>query len=230
MAYKYPCFQLPSPNCGNNEELLHCNKENSRRNCCQALAAAVRSENESTACIVSRILFLDSYFYSEDKDSWNWPNGVKMHVLGSLILQSIFRLPNDFILEYIYSITSLEDNHVLEASKDPGGARVIEAFLNSNASTKHKRKLVINNFIDMKVHQAPNILSTLPMRSNSKMVLHTPNRNPAEFSIPDPQNKFTICAMSAFCANYPSSFPDIYKLICKPSFQIINLKPFGSRV
>lgn len=123
--------------------------------CCQALAAAVRLENESTACIVSRILFLDSYFYSEDKDSWNWPNGVKMHVLGSLILQSIFRLPNDFILEYIHSITSLEDNHVLEASKDPGGARVIEAFLNSNASTKHKRKLVIKlrgHFGELSVH------------------------------------------------------------------------------
>lgn len=36
---------------------------------------------------------------------------------------------------------------MLEASKDPGGARVIEAFLNSNASTKHKRKLVIKYVI-----------------------------------------------------------------------------------
>ncbi|KAL2493361.1 Pumilio23 [Abeliophyllum distichum] len=123
--------------------------------CCQALAAAVRLENESTICIVPRILFLDSYFNSEENDSWNWPNGVKMHLLGSLILQSIFRLPNDFILQYISSITSLEDNHVLEASKDPSGARVIEAFLSSNASTKHKRKLVIKlrgHFGELSVH------------------------------------------------------------------------------
>ncbi|CAI9772352.1 unnamed protein product [Fraxinus pennsylvanica] len=37
-------------------------------------------------------------------------------------------------------------------------------------------------------------LSTQPMRSNSKMDLCTLNRNPAEFSIPDPQNKYTIGA------------------------------------
>lgn len=61
--------------------------------CSQALAAAVCAMDESPGCIVPRILFLDNYYSSEDKTNWNWPDGVKMHVVGSLILQSIFRLP-----------------------------------------------------------------------------------------------------------------------------------------
>ena len=37
----------------------------------------------------------------------------------------------------------MEAEHVLEAAKDAGGARVIEAFLASDASTKQKRRLVV---------------------------------------------------------------------------------------
>ncbi|KAG8380221.1 hypothetical protein BUALT_Bualt07G0170800 [Buddleja alternifolia] len=111
--------------------------------CCQALADAVRSTNESSACIVPRLLFLDNYLFTNDKANWSWPNGFKMHVMGSLILQSVFKFPSEFIQAYITSITSLEDNQVLEASKDPSGARVIEAFLSSSAPAKQKRKLVI---------------------------------------------------------------------------------------
>ncbi|KAL0354415.1 UNVERIFIED_CONTAM: Pumilio23 [Sesamum radiatum] len=110
--------------------------------CCKALADAVCLTNEPSACIVPRILFLDNYFSAVDKANWNWPSGVKMHVLGSLMLQSIFRFPSEFIQAYITSITSLEETQVLEASKDPAGVRVIEAFLTSNASAKQKRKLV----------------------------------------------------------------------------------------
>ncbi|KAL6496900.1 hypothetical protein OROGR_028829 [Orobanche gracilis] len=111
--------------------------------CCQALADAVCLTNESSTCIVPRILYLDSYIYADDKANWNWPSGVKMHVLGSLILQSVFRFPRESIQPYITSITSLEDKFILEASKDPAGARVIEAFLVSNASPKHKHKLSV---------------------------------------------------------------------------------------
>lgn len=50
--------------------------------------------NESTTFVISRILFLDNYFSSGDKSSWNWPNVVKMHAVGSLMLQSIFRFPS----------------------------------------------------------------------------------------------------------------------------------------
>ncbi|XP_059595381.1 pumilio homolog 23 isoform X3 [Vitis vinifera] len=48
-----------------------------------------------------------------------------------------------FIQPYVSSITSMETDHVLEAAKDAGGARVIEAFLSSNASKKHKQRLVV---------------------------------------------------------------------------------------
>ncbi|KAL6996184.1 hypothetical protein U1Q18_006318 [Sarracenia purpurea var. burkii] len=111
--------------------------------CSQALVAAVCSENESVGCIIPRILFLESYFYCEDKSNWNWPNGVKMHIMGSLILQLVFKFPSEYIQPYITSITSMEADHVLEVSKDFGGQRVIEAFLSSNASGKHKRRLVM---------------------------------------------------------------------------------------
>ncbi|KAA8541572.1 hypothetical protein F0562_022724 [Nyssa sinensis] len=125
--------------------------------CCHALAAAVCSENEPPTGIVPRILFLESYFFCKDKSSWNWPKGVKMHVMGSLILQSVFRLPSQYIQPYITSITSMEADYVFEASKDSGGARVIEAFLSSNASGKLKRKLVVKlqgHFGELSMHQS----------------------------------------------------------------------------
>lgn len=59
--------------------------------CCESLAGAVRSVDESATVIVPRLLFLDRYFSCEDKASWNWPEGAKIHVIGSLILQEIFR-------------------------------------------------------------------------------------------------------------------------------------------
>ncbi|XP_028088389.1 pumilio homolog 23 isoform X1 [Camellia sinensis] len=111
--------------------------------CLQALAAAVHSVNESIGCIVPRILFLENYFSCGDKSNWNWPNGVKMHLMGSLILQLVFKFSSDFIQPFITSITSMEVEHVLEASKDPGGQRVVEAFLSSNVSGKQKRRLVM---------------------------------------------------------------------------------------
>ncbi|XP_024980355.1 pumilio homolog 23 isoform X2 [Cynara cardunculus var. scolymus] len=110
---------------------------------CQALISAVCMENEPPRCIVPRILFLDNYFYCKDKSNWDWPSGARMHVIGTLILQSVFRLPSEFIHAFISSMTSLEEDHLLDTSKDSGGSRVIEAFLNSNASGKQKRKLVV---------------------------------------------------------------------------------------
>ncbi|GER28355.1 pumilio 23, partial [Striga asiatica] len=111
--------------------------------CCQALADAVCLVNEPSTCIVPRILFLDNYFYAADKTNWNWPFSAKIHVLGSLILQAVFKFQREFIQPYITSITSLDDKLVLKASKDPAGARVIEAFLISNASPEQKQKLVV---------------------------------------------------------------------------------------
>ncbi|GAV87319.1 hypothetical protein CFOL_v3_30745 [Cephalotus follicularis] len=110
--------------------------------CCQALADAICLMNDSQRCIVPRILFLDSYFGFGDKSNWNWPSGARMHVMGSLILQTIFRFQSEFIQPYITSITTMEADQVFEAAKDAGGARVIEAFLSSNASLKLKRRVI----------------------------------------------------------------------------------------
>lgn len=62
--------------------------------CCEALAATVSSMNGSPRCIVPGILFLESYFSCEDKSNWNWPKGIKMQIVGSLILQAVFRFPS----------------------------------------------------------------------------------------------------------------------------------------
>ncbi|XP_022992154.1 pumilio homolog 23-like [Cucurbita maxima] len=111
--------------------------------CCEALVRAVCSTDESPRCIVPRILFLDRYFSCEDKVKWNFPCGVKIPVMGSLILQAVFRYQTELIQPFITSLTSMEDNHILEVAKDSSGARVIEALLNSDASAKLKRRLVM---------------------------------------------------------------------------------------
>lgn len=58
---------------------------------CQVLAETVCSMDESPKWIIPRLLFLDSYFTFEDKSNWTWQSGAKMHVMGSLILQTVFR-------------------------------------------------------------------------------------------------------------------------------------------
>ncbi|KAF9685366.1 hypothetical protein SADUNF_Sadunf03G0047100 [Salix dunnii] len=109
---------------------------------CKALADAVCLPNESPRFVVDRILFLESYFACVEKSSWKWPSGTKIHVMGSLILQTIFKFQNQLIQPYITSFTSMEVDHVLEAAKDAGGARTIEAFLDSNATGKLKHRLI----------------------------------------------------------------------------------------
>ncbi|XP_071716209.1 pumilio homolog 23 [Rutidosis leptorrhynchoides] len=111
--------------------------------CCQALTGAICMETEPPRCIVPRILFIDNYFYSRDKSNWNWPTGARMHTIGTLILQTVFRFPNEFIHAFISSMTSLEEDQLLDTTKDSGGARVIEAFLSSDANAKQKRKLIV---------------------------------------------------------------------------------------
>lgn len=59
--------------------------------CCEALVRAVCSTDESPGCIIPRILYVDRYFSCGDKAKWDSPSGVKIHVMGSLILQTVFR-------------------------------------------------------------------------------------------------------------------------------------------
>ncbi|KAJ0075862.1 hypothetical protein Patl1_33864 [Pistacia atlantica] len=63
----------------------------------------------------------------------------------------------EFIQPYITSITSMEADHVFEAAKDAGGARVIEAFLGSNASGKQKHRLILKlrgHFGELSTHSS----------------------------------------------------------------------------
>ncbi|CAN8235455.1 unnamed protein product [Cochlearia groenlandica] len=123
--------------------------------CCEALAGAVCSANESRISIVPRLLFLDNYFFSHDTSTWEWASGAKMHVMGCLILQEILKFSSDIIQPYIISLTSMKPEHTIETAKDSSGARVIEAFLASNAATKQKRKLIIKlrgHFGELSLH------------------------------------------------------------------------------
>ncbi|KAJ6696058.1 NUCLEOLAR PROTEIN 9 [Salix koriyanagi] len=89
---------------------------------CKALADAVCLPNESPRFVVDRILFLESYFACVEKSNWKWPSGAKIHVMGSLILQTVFKFQNQLIQPYITSLTSMEVDHVLEAAKDARGS------------------------------------------------------------------------------------------------------------
>ncbi|CAH2066912.1 unnamed protein product [Thlaspi arvense] len=123
--------------------------------CCEALTGALCSTNESRISIVPRLLFLDNYFGCQDKSSWEWSPGAKMHVMGSMILQEIFKFSSDLVQPYITSLTSMKPEHTIETAKDSSGARVIEAFLASNANTKQKRKLIIKlrgHFGELSLH------------------------------------------------------------------------------
>lgn len=51
----------------------------------------------------------------------------------------------------------MEIDHVLQTAKDAGGARVIEAFLSSNASGKQKHRLIMKYVL----HSCWNICSFL---------------------------------------------------------------------
>lgn len=55
----------------------------------------------------------------------------------------------ELIQPYITSITSMEADHVLEVAKDSSGTRVIEAFLNSDAPAKLKRRLVMKYVFEL---------------------------------------------------------------------------------
>lgn len=110
--------------------------------CSKALSAAVTASSEAPNCIVPRILLLESYLFSNDKVNWSWTSGCRVNVMGSLILQSLFKYPSEYIQPYFTSITSMESSHILEALKDAAGARVIESFLGSKAPDKQKKKLI----------------------------------------------------------------------------------------
>ncbi|KAL6661867.1 hypothetical protein ACP70R_001251 [Stipagrostis hirtigluma subsp. patula] len=113
--------------------------ETNRLESSQALAAALSSESESPDSIVPHILFLENFL--RERSHWKWPLGAKMSVLGCLMLQSIFQYPHQYIRPYVASLLAMEDDQILQVSKDSGGSRVLESFLSSSATAKRKFKV-----------------------------------------------------------------------------------------
>jgi hypothetical protein len=76
----------------------------------EALSAAIASDSESPDSIVAHILFLENFL--REKSYWKWPPGVKMSVLGCLMLQSIFQYPHvcitDMFIKFVVKL-SLHD-------------------------------------------------------------------------------------------------------------------------
>ncbi|OEL18678.1 Pumilio-like protein 23 [Dichanthelium oligosanthes] len=105
----------------------------------QALSVELSSDSESPDSIVAHMLFLENYL--RERSYWKWPLGAKMSVLGCLMLQSIFQYPHQYIRPYVASLLSMEDDQILQISKDSGGSRVLEAFLGSSATAKRKFKV-----------------------------------------------------------------------------------------
>ncbi|CAO2148264.1 unnamed protein product [Urochloa humidicola] len=50
-------------------------------------------------------------------------------------------LYQQYIRPYVASLLALEDDQVIQISKDSGGSRVLEAFLGSSATAKRKFKV-----------------------------------------------------------------------------------------
>lgn len=59
------------------------------------------------------------------------------------VTPNFFSISQDHIQPYITSLTSMKAEYITETAKDSSGARVIEAFLASDAATKQKRRLII---------------------------------------------------------------------------------------
>ncbi|CAN6455532.1 unnamed protein product [Victoria cruziana] len=111
------------------------------KQCSQALVGALLPESESPSCIVPRVIFLENYS-KEMTICWTWERGMKISVLGCLILQTIFSYPSKYIQPFISSMIALEAGLVLQIAKDAGGGHVLESFLSSNFSVKRKYKLI----------------------------------------------------------------------------------------
>ncbi|KAK4789553.1 hypothetical protein SAY86_016857 [Trapa natans] len=116
--------------------------------CCQALIAALHSENESQIAALhseneSQTCIFPEYYFLTATFAVTTP----LNVNG----------PLEFIQPLITSITSMEMDQVLEATQDAAGTRVIEVFLDPNASWKQKCKLIVKlqgHFGDISMHSS----------------------------------------------------------------------------
>ncbi|KAG0588969.1 hypothetical protein KC19_2G281800 [Ceratodon purpureus] len=115
-----------------------------QREICRALTRAINPDTPSPNRIVPRMLFLEGLSGTgRFPPEWKAPFGSRMSVLGCAMLQTAFSYPEDCCQQFCASMAAQEPNDVLEAVRDPGGSRVIEAFLSSVAAPmKHKHRLI----------------------------------------------------------------------------------------
>lgn len=89
--------------------------------------------------------FLAYVFFSScvDKHSFSGFNFQACLFSAFTVIPNFCSISQDHIQPYITSLTSMKAEYIIETAKDSSGARVIEAFLASNAATKQKRRLII---------------------------------------------------------------------------------------
>ncbi|XP_078432748.1 pumilio 23 [Wolffia australiana] len=124
--------------------LAACDRLQTRRlECCHALANAVCSGSEFPSAVIPRLLFLESFISGDDYSSWNRPSGEeRMHVIGCLMLQIVFRFPKKLIQPYTRSMLAMDADLLGQVAMDAGGTRVLEAFLCSDSSVQQKTKVI----------------------------------------------------------------------------------------
>lgn len=109
---------------------------------CQVLAHAICRESDPPACLVPRLLFLESYAKSESTSDWKPVFGKKLSVLGCAMLQTIFSFSKECNQQFCLSFTALEAAGLLAMVKDSGGCHVFETFLISSVPWEHKNNAI----------------------------------------------------------------------------------------
>ncbi|PWA53605.1 pumilio 23 [Artemisia annua] len=151
--------------------LAACQKLHSHeQKCRQALTGAVSVGIEPPRCIVPQILFLDNY-YCKDKCNWDWPSGARMHTMGTLILQSVFKFPSivritfgvtlfyrDFIQCFYLEYDIIGRDHLpWDPKRTLDGGESVEAFLYLSDVWEQKRVELEGYFAELCVLQSCSI-------------------------------------------------------------------------
>nr|QID92362.1 C33493/f1p0/3460 [Chara corallina] len=74
--------------------------------------------------------------------SGGWEDLPRMSVMGSVILQSVFQCPPECCQVFLDAVGRLGPDVLNAAARDPGGSRVLEAYLRSGAPQKSKGKVI----------------------------------------------------------------------------------------
>ncbi|GAQ82559.1 Pumilio (PUM) protein [Klebsormidium nitens] len=102
---------------------------------CRALARALTAQSSSPTRVVSDLLALDQHIASGNR--WG-----KLPPLNCAILTTMFGFPKGSCQPFVDSVGSLTEAECVALASDPGGSRVVEAFLTGPTPDKQKRLFV----------------------------------------------------------------------------------------